>query len=271
MGEHTGHGADTWHWVLALPLLMLTAGYLLAVLFGRRRGRPWPATRTGLCLAGGALCLAAVLGPLAEAGRNSFPAHMVGHLLISVFGPLLVVLSAPATVAVRALPVPAARALVRLLNSHPIRFVSHPVTAGVLSLGGMAALYGTRLYAMSQAEPLLQVAVHAHFIVAGYLFTAAIIAVDPQRHRASFRLRAAVLVIFAAGHGVLAKLIYAYPPPGVPPGQAEVGAMVMFYGNDLAELAMAVILCHSWYAGRARAGSSGRIAPSSVTPVTPGS
>jgi len=89
--------------------------------------------------------------------------------------------------------------------------------------------------------------VHAHLFIAGYLFTAAVISVDPMPHRRSFRHRSAVLVLALAAHDILAKYLYAHPPDGVPVPAAETGAMVMYYGGDAVDVAILVVLGAHWY------------------------
>lgn len=54
--------------------------------------------------------------------------------------------------------------------------------------------------------------IHAHVLLAGWVFTAAILQVDPVAHPTSHRLRAGVLIGFLALHSILAKRIYAHPP-----------------------------------------------------------
>jgi hypothetical protein len=78
--------------------------------------------------------------------------HMAQHLLIGMFAPLGLVLAAPVTLALRTLPVKAARRLATLLRSRPARWVGHPVTALALNSGGMFLLYLTPLYAATLAR-----------------------------------------------------------------------------------------------------------------------
>ena len=186
-----------------------------------RRG-PWPWHRTACWIAGLAAILAA--GPLLDGG---FTAHAAGHLLLGMVAPLLLVLSAPVTLALRALPVRRARVLSAVLRR--TRLLTWPPVAAVLDVGGLWLVYTTDLH----TEPLVQV----HVLAAGYLFTASIVGVDPMRHRASWPLRAATLVLASAAHGILAKQLYPEHPAG---------AMLMYYGGDAVEIALVVLLCREW-------------------------
>lgn len=101
-----------------------------------------------------------------------------------------------------------------------------------------------------------------HFLVAGYLFTAAILAVDRSPHQARFAVRAGVLVLALAAHGILAKVLYADPPAGVPLTEAQTGAQLMYYAGDAIDVAVMVLLCAEWYhrVGRVRARRASRVA-----------
>jgi putative membrane protein len=229
----------------AMPIIA-AVGYIAAVDRVRRRDGTWPWWRTALWCAGLLTAATAILGP-AALGRHDFTAHMAGHLLLGMAGPLLLVSAAPVTLALRALPVHRARQLARLLRGGQARVLTHPVTAVVLNAGGLWLLYTTGLYQQMNTRPWLQLAVHIHIAVAGYLFTAAITGVDPAPHRPAVRVRAAAVVAFLATHDTLAKYLYAHPPTGVPAGQAETGGQLMYYGGDLLDLILIVVFCWQWY------------------------
>lgn len=87
----------------------------------------------------GLVCAAAGLtGPVATAAYTSFTAHMAGHLLLGMLAPLLLVLGAPVTLALRAVPVAHARSLTHLLRTPVVRAITYPAVAGVLNAGGRA-------------------------------------------------------------------------------------------------------------------------------------
>lgn len=254
MNEHVGHPQ-----VLLDPAILAVIGlalaavvYLGAALAEIRRGnRGWPWFRAVLWLAGLGCGAAAVVGPLAEAAHAEFPAHMIAHLLVGMLAPVLLVLAAPITLALRTLHVVPARRLARLLGSGVGRFLSHPVPAATIHVGSLWLLYTTGLGAAMLQNPMLHYLLLIHFLVAGYLFTTSIIGVDPAPHRASFRLRLIVLVLAIALHSALAKYIYVHPPQGITAPAAELGALLMFYGGDLIELVVVTVFFSQWY-GRTR-------------------
>lgn len=232
--------------VLGGALLVLLGAYLAAVVAGARRGRPWPLWRTG-CAVAGVVCGLVAVGPLGSAAHHDFVAHMWGHLLLGMAGPLLLVLSAPVTVALRGLPVRAARSLSAVLASPYVRTIAHPVTAATLNVGGLWLLYTTSLHGWMHTSNVWHLVIHAHVLLAGWVFTAAILQVDPVAHPTSHRLRAGVLIGFLALHSILAKRIYAHPPAGVPTGEAQAGAQLMYYGGDYIDVVLIALLCLDWY------------------------
>ncbi|WKA54308.1 cytochrome c oxidase assembly protein [Planococcus shixiaomingii] len=221
--------------------------YLAAVFVSSKKHRPWPVYRSFLWSAGILCIMLALIGPLANLAHSNFIAHMAGHLLLGMLAPLLLVLAAPITLLLRTLSVPSARRLARLLKSRILFYLTHPITAAVLNIGGLWVLYTTDLYVYMHQNQLIATVVHLHIFLAGYLFTAALIYLDPMPHPFSFVYRSVVWILALAGHGILSKYIYANPPNGVSRAEAEAGGMLMYYGGDAIELLIIVILCAQWY------------------------
>jgi putative membrane protein len=248
--SHGHHGDLAWPTAL-LACAAAVALYLAAAYGGRRR---WPAGRAASWVAGAALAAAAFAPPLAAHAGHDLRAHMAQHLLLGMLAPLGLALGMPVTLALRALPAPLARRAIALLHSRPLRALGHPITAAALNVGGMYLLYLTPLYALALRSGPLHLAVHAHFLLAGYLFTWAIMGAEPAARPAPWRLR--LLVLFLAGgvHAVLPKLMLAWGlPAGVAAGAAErlAAAQLMYYGGDLATVVIAIWLFAQWYRGAA--------------------
>lgn len=231
------------HSLLLMPFIVAFVFYLLA--YFRKRG--WPVYRLvfwGL----GILCsLGAMFGPLAEKAQVDFTYHMITHLLLGMLAPLLLALAAPMTLALGTLPVGIARRISGPLRSWPLGLFSDPFVASLLNIGGLWILYTTELYQMMHGNMVLHLLIHLHVFLAGYLFTIAIVYIDPMPHRRSFSYRVIVLVISLAGHNILAKWIYAHPPFGVPRTEAELGGLWMYYGGDAIDLILIILFFHQWY------------------------
>lgn len=196
----------------------------------------------------GIVCAGAgLIGPIAEMAHTSFTAHMVGHLLVGMIAPLFLVLAAPVTLALRALPVSMARSLTWFLRTPWMRTITHPVVAATLNAGGLWLLYTTDLFHLMHSSTLVHALVHGHPFLAGYVFTASLVGMDPNPHRASMTMRSVVLVAFIASHQILAKHLYAYPPDGIGVLDARVGAQLMYYGGDVVDVTLIVLLFVGWY------------------------
>jgi len=126
--------------------------------------------------------------------------------------------------------------------------LTHPVSALLLSVGGLWLLHLTPLYRASIANPTLHDLVTLHVLLAGVLFTWSIAGPDPAPHRASVPTRLVVVGVAVAAHAALAQLMYANLWVDIPatPGALRTGASVMYYGGDLAELLLALALLGSW-------------------------
>jgi putative membrane protein len=249
--------------VSSFGLLAAIACYVFAALRRSPRGR-WPTHRILLWIAG---CLVTALSvQAATANHDDFAGHALAHVGLGMLAPVLLMLSAPMRLALRSLSAVPARRLARLLRSRPVRFLTHPIPAAVLNLGGLWLVYAGGLYASMHTNGLLFVVVHVHIFVSGYLFSVSIAGVDPNPHRAPFATRAIVLSVVMAGHSILSKYLYANPPADVPAASAEAGSMVMYYGGDAASVVLVVLLCAAWYrdVGRRRGRSAASRQPSTV-------
>jgi putative membrane protein len=245
------------------------ACYASGVATSRRRGRPWPTHRLVLWVAGVVAATASMTGPLATAAHEGFVAHMWAHLLAGMLAPLLLVLSAPVTLALRTLQVVPARRLSRVLRSRPARILAHPITAAVLSTGGLWLVYTTPILAWMQASMLVHVAVHVHLVAAGFLLTAAVIGIDPRPHPPHRILVAVVLVLTMAAHGILAKQLYADPPAFVDVADARAGAELMYTAGAWIEAAVVAIFCAQWYRATGRSLGRGTRARTATPAASP--
>jgi putative membrane protein len=257
------HGAPSppWsHWVLALLVVVVPVLlYAEAVRTRRRRlGREWSRWRSAALAAGAVAAGVAVSPPVTAFARADPVGHVLQHLLLGMYAPLAVVLSAPVTLVLGASVPRFGRRLAALLHARPVRLLSSPVTAAAVHVGSLYVLYLTPLYRVAHDREPVHALVALHVVLAGCVYAWALVGPDPAPRRPGVPLRAAVLVGSAAAHAVLAKLLYARaaelpPGAGLPAGRVEVAAQWMYYGGDVAELALAVLLFAEWYRRRARA------------------
>ncbi|MGW0337376.1 cytochrome c oxidase assembly protein [Streptomyces sp. NPDC003011] len=248
--------------------VLAAVGYLLAARRLRGRGDTWPWPRDAAFTAGsGALAWAT----LAEPPGGPFTAHMTQHLTAGMAAPLLLVLARPLTLALRTLPPGRVRrGLLATAHARPARLLLFPPLAALVDIGGLWLLYRTGLFAALHDQPPLYALVHAHVTAAGLWFTFTVCQLDPVRRRWSLAVRATTLLGVGTLHAVLAKSLYATAPPGTAfaPGDLHTGAQLMYYGGDLAELALAGTLAVQWYTATGRAHARRLRDPASAAAAT---
>lgn len=265
---HAGHSGPA-SWLPALPLVLAAVAYGVGVSRLTRRGDTWAYGRS-LAAVGGLVALAAGLLPPLATHAETFGNHVGQHLLVSALAPLLLALSAPITLALRTLPPVARRVLLRLLHAAPVRVLLSPLVVLTLSVGGLYGFYLTPLYLAASHSAVLHATVHVHMFAAGCLLSVYLVGVDPMPRRDGPAVRLGVLVVAAAAHDVLAKLLYAHTLPLGAGTTAEVqaGARVMYYGGTAAELVLAVALLGGWYAQSGRELRRQQRRDSRLRPVT---
>lgn len=232
---------------VAVISVICILGYPLLMYSSQKKHEKWPLLRLLFWIFGILLASSALVGPLARISHEDFTAHMAGHLLLGMLAPLVLIFSKPMTLVLRALSVTSARKVSRLLNSGYGSFISNPVVAAVLNIGGLFLIYRTDVFLWMHESLLLFALVHLHVFLAGYLFTVSIIYIDVNPHRYSYLYRGAVLILALGFHKVLSKLIYASPPATVSESEGETGALVMYYGGDVIDVLLIIVLCYQWY------------------------
>lgn len=233
--------------ILAVPFIISLFIYIFAVILSNRHKKQWPLYRSFLWIVGHLCAIATLIGPFAERTHISFSAHMIGHLLLGMLAPLLMALAAPMTLLLRSIPVKMARSLSLLLRRKPFNVLRDPIFASILNVGGLWLLYTTPLFTMMHESTFLFIFIHIHIFLAGYLFTIAFIYIDPTPHQSSYIYRSIILLLALAAHSILSKHIYAYPPSDVSIEQAQLGAMIMYYGGDAIEIGFVFLLFYQWF------------------------
>jgi cytochrome c oxidase assembly factor CtaG/putative copper export protein len=176
--------------IFGTAALVLAGVYLLGVRRLRRRGDRWATGRTVAWLAG---CLALLVATSSGLGRYApamFSVHMGQHMILGMLVPILLVLGAPVTLALRALP-PAGRAgapgprewLLAAVHSPVARLFTHPLVALALFVGSYYVLYFSALFPAALPEHWAHKLMNLHFLLVGALFFWPIVGVDPAPRR----------------------------------------------------------------------------------------
>ncbi|MFQ6394270.1 cytochrome c oxidase assembly protein [Nocardia sp. KC 131] len=176
--------------VLGTAALGGIALYLAGALRLRRRGDTWSPWR-GLSWSSG--CVALLISTssgIGTYGYAMFSTHMITHMTLNMFVPVLLVLGAPVTLLLRTVPaapkdtVPGVREWVLwILHSRPTAMLAHPVTAITTFVVSLYGLYFTPLFENLIRYHWGHVLMNVHFLIIGYLFYWAIIGIDPGPRR----------------------------------------------------------------------------------------
>lgn len=213
--DHSGHGMN-----MDLPPFTLGRGLELSAdpffligclvalaLYGWgvvrlvRRGDKWQIGRSISFVAGVLTILLVMCTKLNDYGMVMFSVHMVQHMVISMLSPILILMGAPITLALRALPV-AARGhkgprewLLWILQSRYMKIITHPAFTIPLFIASLYALYFTPIFDTLMGSKVGHIGMMVHFLAVGLVFFWPIMGVDPGPHRPGYIMR--MLELFA--------------------------------------------------------------------------
>jgi putative copper resistance protein D len=172
--------------ILGTAAIVFAGLYLAGVWRLRKRGDAWPTGRIVAWLCGCAVLLFASSSGIGRYMPAMFSMHMAAHMLLSMLVPVLLVLGAPVTLALRALP--AARGddppgprewLLAALHSRVSRLLTNPIVATIIFVSGFYGLYFGGIFDVAVTSHAAHVAMNLHFLLTGYLFYWVVIGVDP--------------------------------------------------------------------------------------------
>ncbi|WP_134048019.1 cytochrome c oxidase assembly protein [Mycobacteroides franklinii] len=176
--------------IFGTAAIVFAVAYLVGVRRLRKRGDEWPVGRTIAWLSGCAFLLIATSSGVGRYMPAMFSMHMAAHMMLSMLIPVLLVLGGPITLLLRVLPAagkgdpPGLREWVQIaLHSKFSRFLTHPLVATSLFIGGFYGLYLSGLYDASVDVHAAHLAMNLHFLLSGYLFYWVVIGIDPSPRR----------------------------------------------------------------------------------------
>jgi len=169
--------------------------------------------RTVAFLAGALSVFHVTASGLQSYGMGLFSVHMVQHMVLTMISPLGLLMGAPVTLALRALPssrgpagVPR-RLLLGGLHSRLGRFVSHPLFTVPLFIASLYGVYFTPLFDDLMATTPGHTLMLAHFLATGLLFFGPILAVDPWPRRSGHGGRMLELMLPAPFHAFFGVIV----------------------------------------------------------------
>lgn len=203
---------DRWFTAWDIDVLWLVAAgfglffYLAGVRRLRLRGDRWPIHRTVFWVLGMLMLLWVTGGPINAYQEYLFSVHMLGHMMLSMAIPLLLVSGAPVTLALRAIHkrddgTRGGREWIMWAVHSPFsKVVTHPFVAAGIFILSLWAFYFTDLVRWSMFEHLGHEWMVAHFLISGYLFVLSLVGADPVPYRLPYPGRLITLIAIMAMH-----------------------------------------------------------------------
>lgn len=191
-------------WAVAVALGVFF--YLAGVWRMHRRGDRWPIHRTVFWMLGLAILFWVTCGPINLYQDYLFSVHMLGHMVLSMAIPLLLVSGAPITLALRSIHkrddgTRGGREWIMWAVHSPFsRIITHPFVAAGIFIGSLWAFYFTDLVRWSMYEHLGHEWMIIHFLISGYLFVMTLVGIDPIPYRLPYPGRLITLIAIMAMH-----------------------------------------------------------------------
>ena len=180
--------------------------YVVGVIRLRRRGDRWPIYRTVLWVAGMVTLFWVTSGPINAYQDYLFSLHMLGHMLLTMGIPLMLVPGAPVTLALRAFEkrddgTRGGREWIMWgVHSPFAKVITHPLVAAGIFVGSLWVFYFTDLFRWSLYDHLGHVWMVAHFLISGFLFVMTLTGIDPLPYRMPYAGRLVTLIAVMAMH-----------------------------------------------------------------------
>jgi putative membrane protein len=252
-----------WRMEPIVPLALATAAIAWVVLTRRVARRhpahPHPAWRNAAFLAGLAALAVALLSPIEAYEGELFSVHMLQHMLLELVAAPLLLLGAPATLALRAAS-PAMRGrLLAVLHSRVVTVVSFPLLAWLLFAAVNWGWHFSALYDQALETPWLHDIQHLTFLGAALLFWWPVVGADPARWRLPYPVRLFYLFLAMPQNSFLGIALMSAPAALYPhyltnsrswgPTAAvdqSVGGMLMWVGGDVVFLLAMGFVVAAW-------------------------
>ena len=250
--------------------------YLAGVWRMKRRGDAWPIHRTVLWILGMLVLLYVTSGGVNVYEKYLFSAHMIAHMVLTMAIPVLLVPSAPITLALRAIRKRddgsrGGREWILLaVHSRPFNFLARPLVAALLFASSLWVFYYTPLFSYATTDHVGHEWMIFHFLIVGYLFVSSLIGVDPGPARPPYPMRLLILLATMAFHAFFGLALITgtgllsadwYGAMGWGPSISALGDQQLAGGiawsiGEIPTLALAILVAFMW--GRSDARESRR-------------
>nr|WP_026819488.1 cytochrome c oxidase assembly protein [Arthrobacter castelli] len=259
-----------WLWVAFA--LTVGIGYLIGRHKVARRGDSWPWLRTISWIVGLLALTYFTSGPPAVYGKILFSAHMVDHMALTMIVPIFLVLGAPVTLALKALPPRGDGTrgfrewILVIVHSKFSRLVTHPIFVAVNFAGSIIIFYYSPLFGYALQWHVGHELMVLHFTMTGYLFVLSLIGIDPIPRRPAYPLRLLMLLATMAFHAFFGVSLMSseallqadwFGNMGRPWGPSaiedqQLGGAITWGIGEIPTVALAIIVAMMWSRSDAR-------------------
>ena len=202
----------------------------------------------------------ALTSPIEAYEGQLFSVHMLQHMLIELVAAPLLLLGAPATLALRAASPSVRRRLLAILHSRAVAVLSFPLLAWVLFAAVNWGWHFSSLYDQALENPWLHNMQHATFLGAALLFWWPVVGADPARWRLPHPARLFYLFLAMPQNSFLGIALMSAPPSLYPTTTSRtsatggrrravdqsVGGMLMWVGGDVVFLLAMGLVVAAW-------------------------
>ena len=172
--------------VLPLIFLILLLLYGSGVIVLHRRGIRWPINRSIFWFAGVASVFMVTATAVDGYGMELFSVHMIQHMVLNMLCPVFLVLGAPVTLLLCALPVGSGRrgrirrGLLWLLHTRGLAILMHPAVTFVLFIMSLYGLYYTPAFDYLMGTWWGHNLMLVLFLLIGFIYFWGVLGVDPS-------------------------------------------------------------------------------------------
>ncbi len=225
----------------------------------RHPGHPHPRWRSAAFLGGLAVLAVALTSPIEAYEGQLFSVHMLQHMLLELVAAPLLLLGAPATLALRAASPSVRGQLLAVLHSRAVTVISFPLLAWVLFAAVNWGWHFSDLYDQALETPWLHDLQHLTFLGAALLFWWPVVGADPARWRLPHPVRLFYLFLAMPQNSFLGIALMSAPTAlyphytsnlrdwgPTPIVDQSVGGMLMWVGGDVVFLLAMGFVVAAW-------------------------
>lgn len=190
----------------AIICAVAIGAYLIGVRRLAKRGDRWPLIRTISWVTGMLLLFYVTSGALNAYSAYLFSVHMIGHMILAMGIPVLLVPGAPVTLMMRAVEKRQDDSrgvrewVLWAVHTRYAQFFANPIVAALMFASSLVTFYYTPLFSWATSEHLGHLWMVVHFLLVGYLFTQALIGIDPGPARLPSAAKLVLLIGTMAFH-----------------------------------------------------------------------